>query len=135
MDQTQTPMKIVIAEDNESLAEIYKVRLELIGYTCTVATDGQKAVELIQAELPNLVLLDLMMPVIAGDEVLKRMRSSDWGKSTPVYILSNLNEEDAPAGLRDLGIVGYSVKANLTDDQIDQLVNKILRPELEQSTV
>lgn len=128
---TDTPTatkKIVIVEDNVSLADIYKTRLELIGYRCFVAYDGIQALDLIQKELPNLVLLDLMIPKVAGDQVLERMRASEWGKDIKVYIISNLNEADAPAGLRDKGIVGYAVKANLSNDQLDQLVDDILKP-------
>lgn len=120
--------KIVIVEDNTSLADIYKTRLELIGYQCFVAYDGEQALELIQKELPSLVLLDLMVPKIAGDQILARMRASDWGKNIKVYIISNLNEADAPAGLRAQGIEGYAVKANLSNDQLDQLVDSILKP-------
>jgi len=120
--------KIVIVEDNASLADIYKTRLELIGYQCFVAYDGEQALTLIQKELPNLVLLDLMVPKIAGDQILARMRASDWGKDIKVYIISNLNEADAPAGLREQGIEGYAVKANLANDQLDQLVDNILKP-------
>ena len=123
-----TPQKIVIVEDNESLAEIYKTRLELIGYECYVALNGEIALETIERIRPDLVLLDLMLPKIAGDEVLIRMRGSDWGKNIRVYIISNLNEHDAPAGLRKYGIEGYTVKANLTDDDIDKLVDNILKP-------
>lgn len=120
--------RIVIVEDNTSLADIYKIRLELIGYKCFVAYDGEQALETIQRELPKLVLLDLMVPKIAGDQILARMRASDWGKDIKVYIISNLNEADAPAGLRAMGIEGYAVKANLSNDQLDQLVDKILKP-------
>ncbi|HET9174410.1 MAG TPA: response regulator [Candidatus Saccharimonadales bacterium] len=133
-DQTQnttpapTVQKIVIVEDNADLANIYKTRLELIGYTCFIAYNGITGLYFIQKELPDLVLLDLMVPDIAGDQILLRMRSSNWGKNIPVYIISNLNEADAPAGLRELGISGYAVKANLMNDQIDQIVNGILRP-------
>jgi len=56
------------------------------------------------------------------------MRASTWGKDIKVLIISNLNEADAPAGLRDLGIEGYAVKMNLSNDQIDQLVDNILKP-------
>lgn len=121
-------LKVVIVEDNAPLADIYKTRLELIGYRCFVAYDGQQALEIIHRELPDLVLLDLMVPKIAGDEILKRMRESDWGKDIRVFIISNLNEVDAPQGLRNLGIEGYVVKANLSNDQLDQLVDNILKP-------
>ena len=128
MDKFGSAQKIVIVEDKASLSEIYKTRLELLGYSCFIAADGKTALELIEKELPNLVLLDLMVPVIAGDEILKLMRASGWGKNIPVLVLSALNETDAPEGLRDLGIEGYAVKANLTDDQLDILVDNILKP-------
>lgn len=127
-DNQAVQQKIVIAEDNPALADIYKTRLEIIGYQCFCAYDGQEALEIIEREKPALVLMDLMMPRVAGDEVLRRMRATDWGKDIRVYIISNLNEQDAPAGLRDYGIEGYTVKINLRDDDIDKLVDKILTP-------
>ena len=120
--------KIVIAEDNAALADIYKTRLEILGYKCYLAYNGQTALEIIEQENPSLVLLDLMMPRMAGDEVLRRMRESEWGKNIRVYIISNLNEADAPAGLREYGIEGYAVKMNLSNNDIDKLVDNILKP-------
>jgi len=122
-----TNKKIIIVEDNQQLAEIYKVRLEMLGYTCYVAYNGIIALYFIQKELPDLVLLDLMIPDISGGQVLETMRGSSWGKNIPVYVISNLNESEAPGNLRELGIEGYSVKANLQNDQIDQIVTKILQ--------
>ena len=120
--------KVVIVEDNPSLAEIYKVRLELLGYKIYNAYDGEEALRIIEKEQPRLVLLDLMVPKIAGDQILATMRNSEWGKDIKVHIISNLNEADAPAGLREQGIEGYSVKANLANDQIDSIVGNILGP-------
>lgn len=133
MDQNPQSKKIVIVEDDMSLAEIYKTRLELIGYTCFLAYNGITGLYFIQKELPDLVLLDIMVPDIAGDQILSTIRKSTWGREIPVYIISNLNEADAPAGMRDMGISGYSVKANLSNDQIDGIVNSILRPVLAQT--
>lgn len=118
--------KIVLVEDNTALSEIYKTRLELVGYTCYPAYDGVEAIEIIERVIPDLVLLDLMVPRIAGDEILRRMRESSWGKKIKVYVISNLNEADAPKGLRQMGIEGYAVKANLTNDQLDRTVDSIL---------
>jgi DNA-binding response OmpR family regulator len=129
MDTPLLPLKVVIVEDNTSLADIYKTRLELLGYQVFCAYDGQAALATIQEQLPDLVLLDLMVPKIAGDQILATMRATDWGKHIKVLIVSNLNEADAPAGLRDQGIEGYAVKANLTNDMLDQLVDRILKPE------
>lgn len=119
---------IVIVEDSAGIADLYKTRLELIGYQCFVAYDGVEALELIEKEMPDLVLLDLMVPKIAGDQILERMRISDWGKKIKVFIISNLNEADAPAGLRDLGIEGYVVKSNLSGNDLDEQVKRILNP-------
>jgi len=129
MDESNSAKKIIIVEDNQELAEIYKTRLELLGYTCFIAYNGITALYFIQKEMPDLVLLDLMIPDIAGDQVLATIRKSGWGKDIPVFVISNLNEAEAPAGLRQLGIEGYVVKANMTNDQIDQIVASILQPQ------
>ena len=128
MNPEISALKVVIVEDNVGLAEIYKTRLEIIGYTCFVAVDGIQALEIIEREHPSLILLDIMIPKLSGDQVLKTIRMTDWGKQVKVLVISNLNEADAPAGLRELGIEGYAVKANLTDDMIDKMVDDILKP-------
>jgi DNA-binding response OmpR family regulator len=120
--------KIVIVEDDASLADIYKTRLELLGYICFVAHDGIEAIAIIEKERPSLVLLDIMLPKVAGDMILKVMRASAWGKDIKVLVISNLNEADAPQGIRTQGIEGWAVKANLSNDQIDKLVDDILKP-------
>jgi DNA-binding response OmpR family regulator len=128
MDTTNTPQKVLIVEDNAALADIYKTRMEVMGYQCFTAYDGEAALTIIEHERPNLVLLDLMVPKVAGDQILARMRANEWGKNIKVLIISNLNEADAPAGLRELGIAGYAVKANLTNDALDRFVDAVLKP-------
>jgi DNA-binding response OmpR family regulator len=120
--------KIVIVEDEVSLADIYKTRLELLGYICFVAHDGIEALAIIEKERPSLVLLDIMLPKLSGDQLLSALRSTDWGKDIKVLVISNLNEADAPSGIRGNGIEGYAVKANLSNDQLDKLVDAILKP-------
>lgn len=127
-EQFGKSQKVVVVEDNVALADIYKTRMELLGYSCFTAYDGEEALALIEKELPDLVLLDLMVPKIAGDQILARMRASEWGKNIKVLIISNLNEADAPVGLREQGIEGYAVKANLSNNQLDVLVDNILKP-------
>ena len=120
--------KIVIIEDNASLADIYKTRLELLGYTCFIGYNGITGLYFVQKEIPDLVLLDLMIPDIPGDKVLQTMRDSDWGKDIKVLVVSNLNESEAAPNLRKLGIEDYLVKANLIDDELDLKVDSILNP-------
>lgn len=127
--------KIVIVEDEAALADIYKTRLEILGYVCFVAHDGIEALAVIEKERPSLVLLDIMLPKVAGDTILKVLRATDWGKEIKVLVISNLNEADAPAGIREQGIEGYAVKANLSNDQLDAMVDKILKPTTQNESV
>ena len=119
---------VMLVEDNVSLANIYKTRIEILGYRCLTAADGIEALAVIQREQPDLVLLDMMVPKVAGDQILATMRANDWGKNIKVLILSNLKESDAPIGIRNLGIEGYLVKANVSGVQLDQIINSILKP-------
>ena len=121
--------KVVIVEDDVDLAEIYKTRLQILGYDCYVAHEGIEALAVIEKIRPNLVLLDIMLPKLSGDLILKTIRSVSWGKDIRVMVISNLNEADAPAGIREQGIEGYAVKANMVDGEIDLLVNNILNPD------
>ena len=122
-------MKVILVEDDEMLAEIYQTRLELAGYTCMRANNGLSGLELIQKELPDLVLLDLMMPIMSGDDVLRAMRNSEWGKKIKVIILTNISEAEAPEGIEQLGIEKYIVKANLVHDELVETVKKTLADE------
>ena len=127
--------KIVIVEDEAALGDIYKTRLEMLGYQCFLALNGIEALDIIERERPALVLLDIMLPKISGDQILEVMRKNDWGKNIKVLVISNLNEADAPSNLRTLGIEGYQVKANMTNDMVDRLVDDILKPEGQQEDV
>lgn len=127
-EENTANVQVVIVEDQPELAEIYKTRLELLGFTAVAAGDGLQALVLIEQYRPQLVLLDLMLPKLSGDQVLKIMRSTPWGEDIKVLVISNLNESEAPAGLRELGIEGYVVKANMADEELDKIVGTILKP-------
>ena len=117
---------IVLVEDDLPLAELYQTKIELSGHKCLVATDGVKGLELIEQTKPDLVLLDLMLPQMLGEEVLAEMRRSDWGKAIPVVVLTNISESEAPPGLSKLGIERYIVKVNLVHDQLAEIVGQVL---------
>lgn len=125
--------KIVLVEDDIYLADIYKTRLELAGYECHVANDGMAGLTLIKEVAPDLVLLDLMLPQLSGDEVLEAMRRSDWGKDIKVVMLTNISEAEAPDSLRTYGIEQYIVKANLQHNQLAETVEAILQKSVKQA--
>jgi DNA-binding response OmpR family regulator len=118
--------KIVLVEDDKMLSEIYQTRLQLAGYQCIAAYDGANAVSIIKQEKPDLVLLDLMIPQLSGDEVLKIMRGQDWGKDIKVIILTNISEAEAPKSLDKLKFERYIVKVNLVHNQLAEIVAETL---------
>lgn len=119
-------LKIVLVEDDAMLAEIYQTRLELAGYECLVANDGMDGLLLIRHQLPDLALLDLMLPQMSGDDILREMRKNDWGKDIKAIFLTNISESEAPEGLHDLEFERYIVKANLANNQLAEIVGETI---------
>ncbi len=120
---SQAPKKFVlIAEDDKFYDNIYKVKFENEGYEVRVVTDGAQAVEEAKKRKPDIVLLDLVMPVKDGFETLKALKALPELKDVPMMVLSSLGQDDDAAKVKELGAVEYYVKTNIT---IYELVNKV----------
>jgi DNA-binding response OmpR family regulator len=89
--------------------------LQPLGFETSEAEDGVVAMEKIEADKPDLILLDLMMPRMDGFEVLRRLRASDDTKSIPVIILSALNSNDDVAKGISMGAEDYITKPIIMD--------------------
>ncbi len=101
---------IVIAEDEPQIANIVKYKLEKSGYNVLWGENGRKALEILNENDADLVILDLMMPVMDGFEVLKNLKSNQKTKDIPVIILTAKRmEEDVLKGF-DLGAEDYVIK-------------------------
>lgn len=119
--------KIAIIEDDPTINQMYRMKFEADGFDVQLASDGERGVALVEAFQPDLILLDMQMPVMTGHEALKRIRSQSWGESIPVIILTNMGEEESPKELRELGIESYIVKADLTPSQVVERVKETLK--------
>ena len=119
-------IKIAIIEDDSVIAEMYRMKFEAEGFEVEVARNGKLGVALVKQMQPHLILLDLQMPEMNGEEALMAIRKEDWGKSVPVLILTNLGEEEAPKSLKELGVRHYIVKADLTPSQVVKRVKDVL---------
>ncbi len=92
---------ILIADDDPILVEILKFRLESAGYTVAIARDGEDALVAAHGNRPDLIVLDSMMPVIAGPEVLAELKSDPDLCDIPVVMLTARDgEADIVAGLK-----------------------------------
>ncbi len=119
-------MRIAIVEDDLAIAQMYRIKFESEGYEVEVAENGKLGLELCKEMQPDMLLLDLMMPEMNGDEMLAKLRSTDWGKNTKVIILTNMGETEAPETLKGLGVLDYVVKADMTPRQVAELVKSKL---------
>lgn len=118
--------KIAIIEDDLAIAQMYRIKFESEGYTVEVAENGKLGLSLCEQFKPDAVLLDLMMPEMTGDQMLSKLRASEWGKKIKVFILTNMGESEAPESLKKLDVVDYIVKADMTPRQVAELVKKHL---------
>jgi len=118
--------KIAIIEDDPAISQMYRMKFEADGFDVKLANNGIQGVALVEDYTPDIILLDLQMPEMSGDEALHEIRKAPWGKDIPVIILTNLGEEEAPKTIRSLGIHSYIVKAELTPRQVVQRVKDAL---------
>lgn len=118
--------KIAIVEDDQAIREMYELKLKSSGYDVKVAQNGALGLKLVEEYQPDLILVDLMMPEMTGNEMLLAMRKQPWGKTTPVIVLTNVSRDEAPKELDSLGIKGYVVKANHTPAQVIDIVHQAL---------
>jgi DNA-binding response OmpR family regulator len=97
---------------------MYRMKFEAAGFEVATASDGEAGVAMVAKFNPEIILLDLQMPHMGGAEALALIRKSTDSAKTPVIILTNLGEEEAPKELKDLDIQSYIVKAELTPSQV-----------------
>ena len=118
--------KIAIIEDDPTISQMYRLKFEADGFDVRMASNGKIGVELVKTFKPDIILLDIQMPEMDGAEALKHIRADSHSKDTPVIILTNLGEEEAPSEMRSLGISSYIVKANNTPRQVVAHVKSVI---------
>ena len=118
--------KVVIIEDEVAILQLYRLKFELEGFAVSTAKDGIEGLKVIKQVMPDIVLLDLRMPRMSGEEMLLKLRQSAWGADIRVIVLTNLSRQEAPASLRFLNVERYIVKANHTPAQVVAIVRDVL---------
>ncbi len=96
--------KVAIIEDDQAISQMYRFKFEAEGYEVETAENGNLGLALAEKMKPDIVLLDLMMPEMNGDQMLAAMRQTSWGKNIKVIILTNMGEQEIPASVKALDI-------------------------------
>lgn len=113
---------ILIIEDDDFLRSLAVAKLEKEGFTVRMAANGQEGLDQLRQGTPDLLILDLMLPMVSGFDILKTVRSEPTTSQLKVIVFSNMGDEADIKTCLDLGITDYLVKANFT---LDELVEKI----------
>lgn len=102
--------KILVVDDDEAINELLKINLELFGYDVITAKDGIQGFTLAKQEIPDLIVLDVMMPDVDGYTVAKRVRENSQTKDIPILMLTALNQLENKVKGFDIGVDDYLVK-------------------------
>ena len=105
---------------------LYKHKLEKDGFKVFTANNGQQGLTVAEQSKPDIILLDLLMPIMSGSEMLARLRSTEWGSEIRVIVLTNISKDEAPPALRFLNVDRYVVKAHHTPAQVADVVREVL---------
>lgn len=119
-------MKIAIIEDDQAISQMYRFKFESEGFEVDTAENGVLGLKLVEQMRPDIILLDLMMPEMNGDEMLTRLRKTSWGKPIKVVVLTNMGEQEIPDDMKSLGVEAVVLKADMTPRQVADLVKKQL---------
>jgi len=115
-------MTILVIEDDKFISRAYTDGLTRAGFKIISATDGVEALAMLKDLRPDLILLDLLMPIKDGFDVLAEIKSNSDLKDIPTVVLSNLSHEKYVSKATKMGADGYLVKCNYS---IKELVKKI----------
>lgn len=118
--------KVAIIEDDQTISQMYRFKFEAEGYQVETADNGKRGLELVEHMKPDIILLDLMMPEMTGDEMLAKLRATSWGKDIKVIILTNMGEQEIPETVKKLGVEAVILKADMTPRQVAELVKQHL---------
>ncbi len=121
--------KILIIEDEKILGDIIHKKLSSEGYDVVLALDGQEGLDKTLEFLPNLILLDLMMPKMNGFEVIEALKKNDKTKNIPIIVISNSGQQTEIERVVDIGVKDYIIKAQFSPDEVIEKVRKYLNEE------
>ncbi len=120
-------IRVLFVEDDALVAQMYRLKLELDGYSVEVAGDGVAALEKARALLPDMIFLDIRLPKLDGLSVLEELRAYPATEHIPVVILSNWNEKELVERGAKLGAFDHMIKSQTTPARLSQRLRDWLK--------
>jgi len=125
--QDPDDVRVLFVEDDASVAQMYRLKLELDGYTVDVAGDGLSALERARSEHPDIIFLDIGLPKLDGLSVLEQLRADLATAGIPVVILSNWNEKELVERGISLGALDHLIKSQTTPARLSSRLRDWLK--------
>ena len=119
--------KVLLVEDDEMLHSMYTQKFGKEGYTVFSAYNGLEGIKQAEAEKPDIILLDIIMPKMDGFVTLKKLKDNPVTVNIPVVMLTNLGQEEDVKKGKELGADDYFIKANHTPAEIVDKVKELLK--------
>ena len=123
MDEKNLGKKILIIEDELPMLKALSDKFTLEGFTILESRNGEEGLNVALKAHPDLLILDLFMPVMDGKEMMEKLRKDAWGKNVPIIILTNLNPDDKTLNeIMESGPSYYFIKSKW---KLEDLVKKV----------
>jgi two-component system, OmpR family, alkaline phosphatase synthesis response regulator PhoP len=110
--------KILLVEDDQMISGMYKIKFQQAGYEVVIAENGKDAIEMAADINPDIILLDIILPMVDGFGALEAIKKEPKSKNVPVIMLTNLGTDEDIAKGKELGATDYLVKASLTPGEV-----------------
>ena len=115
-------MKVIIAEDDKFLISAYRAKMVKSGLDVQIASDGSEVLDILKDFIPDVILLDLVMPKMDGFTTLEQIKSNPEYKDIPILVASNLGQTEDFEKAKALGADDYVVKSDLS---LEKLIEKL----------
>ncbi|MBP9827302.1 response regulator [Candidatus Saccharibacteria bacterium] len=116
--------QILVIEDEAALSDAISIELKKTRFDVTTAHNGAEGLKLALEQKPDVILLDLVMPVMDGLAMLKELRKDEWGKEAHVIVLTNLNDQSTINLTFERGVYDFLVKSDISLNDIVKLIQK-----------
>jgi DNA-binding response OmpR family regulator len=119
-------IKVAIIEDDPSISSMYSMKLNSTGYDVKTAENGEEGLALIESFKPDVILLDLMMPVMDGLQVLESLKKKPIQGKAKLIVLSNMGDSETSAKIAGFSVDDRIIKADYTPSQVEARIQKVL---------
>jgi len=118
---------VLIAEDDTTLRDIYTKKFTIAGYDIRTAVNGEEALKELEREPPELLIVDINMPVVDGFELMKKLNNKGGPPPYPIIMLTNFADEQTKKRAMELGADGYFVKSDMTMRKLLEMAETLMK--------